>query len=81
MDILNMIPCPFCHGRGLKIEIKSTDGPVRNGRIWYRHSASVRCNKCHARGPTVPTITEGRCLSGDAEIEVKNQAIKAWNNR
>ena len=67
--------CPFCGGTSLKIESK------HNGTHYWTgtHSATVRCNKCHARGGTASCKVE-RGLHGADEI-TKQKAIEAWNRR
>lgn len=41
-------PCPFCGSTSLKVESKHNGQWSNTGT----HSATVRCNKCHARGGT-----------------------------
>lgn len=72
MDI-ELKPCPFCGSAKLKIESK------HNGK-WHNtgtHSASVRCSKCHARGPTASCKVEKGLYSADAYTEQK--AAELWN--
>ena len=72
MDI-ELKPCPFCCSTKLKIESK------HNGK-WHNtgtHSASVRCSKCHARGPTASCKVEKGLYSADAYTEQK--AAELWN--
>ena len=68
-------PCPFCGGTSLKIESK------HNGTHYYTgtHSATVRCNKCHARGGTASCKVEKGKYNADEET--KQRAIEAWNRR
>ena len=60
-------PCPFCGSTSLKIESK------HNGELYYRgtHSASVRCNKCHARGGTASSKAGAKIYSADTEAREK----------
>ena len=68
-------PCPFCGNTKLKVESK------HNGK-WHNdgtHSASVRCPKCHARGPTASCkVSESKC---GADEVTKQWAIEFWNER
>lgn len=68
-------PCPFCGSTSLKIESK------HHGTHYYSgtHSATVRCNKCHARGGTASCKVEKGKYSADRETE--QRAIEAWNRR
>lgn len=68
-------PCPFCGSTSLKVESK------HNGQ-WHdsgTHSATVRCNKCHARGSTASSKAGKRVYS--ASEEAKAKAIELWNRR
>ena len=64
-------PCPFCGGASLKVEMKKSAG----WRQSYRYTASVRCNKCHARGGTA------WCDSLCDASEAKGRAAINWNYR
>ena len=68
-------PCPFCGNTKLKVESK------HNGKWYYTgtHSATVRCSKCHARGPTASCkVSESRW---EANEETNTRAIQLWNER
>lgn len=67
--------CPFCGSRKLKVESK------HNGRTCHvgTHSATVRCQKCHARGPTASCKVAKGVWSAD-EV-TKQKAIELWNAR
>ena len=75
MDI-KLKPCPFCGSTSLKLESK------HNGTHYYTgtHSATVRCNKCHARGGTASVKVEV-VKRGRIDEETKRKAIDAWNRR
>ena len=68
-------PCPFCGNTKLKVESK------HNGTHYYTgtHSATVRCSKCHARGPTASCKVERGKYHADEET--KQRAIELWNAR
>lgn len=68
-------PCPFCGSTKLKVESK------HHGQHYYEgtHSATVRCNKCHARGPTASCKVEKGKYHADTVTEQK--AIELWNAR
>lgn len=72
MDI-ELKPCPFCGNTKLKIESK------HHGTHYYTgtHSASVRCSKCHARGPTASCKVEKYKYSADNIT--KQKAAELWN--
>ena len=72
---LEIIPCPFCGGTKLKVESK------HNGRHYYEgtHSATVRCNKCHARGPTASCkVEKGKLYVDEYTMQ---RAVELWNER
>lgn len=76
MDI-ELKPCPFCENTKLKIESKY------HGHHYYEgtHSASVRCSKCHARGPTASCKVDKENLrySYGADEVTKQKAAELWN--
>lgn len=61
-------PCPFCGSNSLKIESKHS----AKGDNEKTYTATVRCNKCHARGGTA---------SYTARIETLKRAVDLWNRR
>jgi hypothetical protein len=66
-------PCPFCRNTKLKIESK------HHGTHYYTgtHSASVRCSKCHARGPTASCkVEKGKYHTDEETIQ---RAADLWN--
>lgn len=68
-------PCPFCGGTKLKIDSKRT---FKYGK--EKHcSVTVRCMKCHARGPVVGiNMPDGRYN----EIQLcEKETSEAWNRR
>ena len=82
--------CPFCGSEKLKVDSKTS------GRFEYpskkpdpkvirykRHTVSVRCNKCKARGPTTTVLVP--CPTGHSwgvDIKaVEAEAYKVWNTR
>lgn len=71
---LEINPCPFCGNTKLKVESK------HHGHHYYEgtHSASVRCSKCHARGPTASCKVEKGKYHTDEETNRK--AIELWNS-
>ena len=75
MITLEPNPCPFCGNAKLKVESK------HHGLHYYEgtHSATVRCNKCHARGPTASCKVEKGKYHADEET--KQRAIELWNER
>lgn len=72
--------CHFCGGSKLKIDSKkSNDFRFVDGKRENRHTVTVRCNKCHARGPTV-SVWLSRGQYNAAKI-MEEEAVKAWNKR
>lgn len=68
-------PCPFCGSTKLKVESK------HHGTHYYTgtYSATVRCSKCHARGPTASCkVEKGKYHADEA---TKQKAIELWNER
>ena len=68
-------PCPFCGYTKPKIESK------HNGRTCDvgTHCATVRCGRCHARGPTASCKVQKGLWHADSATEQK--AIELWNAR
>lgn len=76
--------CPFCKGNKLKVEYKNSNKIKYINLIPYHTvTASVRCNKCHSRGPTVSM----NYLAGNSydhmrvEEDLRIRACNIWNNR
>lgn len=71
---IELKPCPFCGNTKVKVESK------HNGTHYYcgTHSASVRCSKCHARGPTASSkVEKGKYQADDQALQ---KAIELWNS-
>lgn len=85
----NLKPCPFCGGTKLKIDKKSTlYGHTGIGVRIERHTYSVRCNRCFARGGAVggkvsPYTSDPSRLPKDVTTAdtLKQKAIDLWNSR
>ena len=87
-------PCPFCSSTKLKLEKKSVLAGY-NGMEWKveRHTWSVRCNVCKARGgvvsgkviPNFDFFNRGIGAAmpewATTDDELKLKAIEAWNRR
>ncbi|MBQ8298152.1 MAG: Lar family restriction alleviation protein [Ruminococcus sp.] len=65
-------PCPFCGSVKLKLAKKRT---IYRGHKAY--VASIRCNRCNARGGTVLNLTIPYAVKEDVE----NEAARRWNRR
>lgn len=65
--------CYFCGNAKLKVESKHNGKWANTGT----HSASVRCPKCHARGPTASCKVEKARYRAD-EVTIQ-KAIELWN--
>lgn len=74
-------PCPFCGGTKLKIDQKTSSSTKWNsekGRLDKLVVVTVRCNKCHTRGPTTSTYAGFY----DSPIKMlEEKAIEVWNTR
>lgn len=68
----NLKPCPFCGSDKVKLVKK---------RVHYKghkaYVASVRCNRCNARGGTITNITVPYAVKEDVEAI----ALERWNKR
>ena len=72
MDIKS---CPFCKKNKTKVERKSGPGG-------FNVVLSVRCNVCHARGPTVSGhIKRDAKIDAEKLEKLTEKAIELWNNR
>lgn len=82
MDDLRPFPCacPFCGSHKLKAESKSSPKKLNiKTKKWEKHYAvSLRCNKCHARGPVVSITLP---YPSNALELLEDSAIEAWNVR
>ena len=80
-------PCPFCGGKKLKIEYKSS-APSKYYHNRVRHyTYSVRCNICFARGGAVGGDVLEMTTTLDifepcvTKEELIQQAVDNWNMR
>ncbi|MBQ0099387.1 MAG: Lar family restriction alleviation protein [Firmicutes bacterium] len=80
---MEMKPCPFCGSEKLKIDSKTKTGLDCNWNSVTIYSYSVRCNKCHARGPIYTNKKDRQCNEYiyKSKQEWIDEAIKLWNNR
>ncbi|MCI6516238.1 MAG: Lar family restriction alleviation protein [Lachnospiraceae bacterium] len=81
-------PCPFCGSAKLKIDKKSIlYGYNGLDMRAERHTYSVRCNVCHARGGAIGglVIVDRRATKVHEKFttddELKEKVISAWNRR
>ena len=96
MENLEIRPCPFCGFEKPKVTTKRKRiGHYEYGAPWYSATTSVRCGRCHARGPTItngqlPSIETMKLTIADmkrrnaieAEYKANEQkAIDEWNRR
>lgn len=65
-------PCPFCGSDSLKLTKRKTTYKGQKAYV-----ASVRCNRCKARGGTILNLTIPYAVKEDVE----NAACRKWNNR
>ena len=76
-----LLPCPFCGSTKLKIDQKTSSNRKWNSekqRCDKLVVVTVRCNKCHTRGPTT-SMYAGFYDNPTKVLEEK--AINAWNTR
>lgn len=80
--------CYFCGYEKLKIETKKTGiASSPSPDLYETHTATVRCRRCHARGPTQPYTIKFPALDDNdhmsnlyRETEAKRLAAELWNN-
>lgn len=74
--------CPFCGSTKLKVDSKKINRPryLETGKWEDGHTGSMRCMRCHARGPTVTVWVPRHTISGILDL-LKDAAVAAWNRR
>ena len=73
-------PCPFCGSKKLKIDSKKgSNFRYVNGKREDFHVVTVRCNRCHTRGPTT-SVYLGYGQVNAARV-MSEAATEAWNRR
>lgn len=79
--------CPFCGSNSVQLYgRKKWLGYNGLGDRLQRHKWSVRCNKCHARGP-IASGKRFRYYREDMsailkyDLDLKAEAIRKWNKR
>lgn len=79
----NLEKCPFCKGNKLKFDSKTGKDGYKHGIRFCRYTGSIRCNICHARGPTVSIEIESSRYANItyALDELMAKASDAWNTR
>ena len=76
---LKPLPCPFCGSTKLKVDQKTSSNTNSETRRCDKLVVvTVRCNKCHTRGPTVSMYAGW--YDRPAQV-LNNAAIEAWNQR
>lgn len=74
--------CPFCGKSKLKVEVKSPSKKYVKGTPYYIITGSIRCNCCHARGPTQSLVFDKQIMTTlEAEKKLTIQLIELWNSR
>lgn len=75
--------CPFCGGNKLKLDSKARKVGLQEMYDGYKakYTCSVRCNICHARGPTCTILLKTKTFTTIDEQYLSNLAFEAWNNR
>ena len=78
-----MTACPFCGSNKLKFDGKTKRSGWENGGPVDAYTGSIRCNRCHARGPTVSIKYDARSFEARkaAYEDIEKLAFDAWNNR
>ena len=84
MDIIKYERCPFCKSNKLKVESRTTNRKTYiNGEFYTKETFSIRCNACHARGPTTNCLYV-RKYSPEGENNINKaieEAWRLWNDR
>lgn len=77
--------CPFCGSNKLKFESKNNNRGMRLDDKYAgyksKHTGSIRCNKCHARGPTVSILVKDTIIGEINREKLISMAYSAWNDR
>ena len=76
-----LLPCPFCGSTKLKIDQKKGNDVKWNretGRQEKFVVVTVRCNKCHTRGPTTSMYAS---YYDSPTKALQEKAIEVWNTR
>ena len=80
-SVKKLKPCPFCGSTKLKIDQKTSSNKKFNPETKKCEKfivVTVRCNKCHTRGPT----TSMYATQYDKPTKVlQEKAIDVWNAR
>lgn len=75
-----LAPCPFCKGDKFKIDQKKSNNFRYNGAVREDcYTVTVRCNKCHARGPTTSIWLP--VTQHNAVRLLEKAAEEVWNKR
>lgn len=78
--MIELKACPFCGSTKLKIDSKrNANFRHKDGKAQYSHVVTVRCNKCHTRGPTT-SIWVDHNRSADID-QISAVAANLWNER
>lgn len=75
--------CPFCGYNRVKVDCKkSSNFRYRDGIREDCYNITVRCNKCHARGPANTIWLDYSSSRHTSPINIlKNKALESWNTR
>lgn len=74
-------PCPFCGSTKLKVDQKTSSNTKWNSETKKSEKfvvVTVRCNKCHTRGPTTSMYATFYDRPTKA---LEEKAIEVWNRR
>ena len=74
-------PCPFCGSTKLKVDWKTSSSTKWNPetkRLDKLVVVTVRCNRCHTRGPT--TSMWGGWYDRPEQV-LADAAVEKWNER
>ena len=80
--MLELKPCPFCGGTKLRLDSKKISQPRYRGPGKWEdgYTGNVRCNRCHARGPTVTVWVTQHTICRILDL-INDAADEAWNRR
>ena len=82
MNEVKALSCPFCGGTKLSAAHKKSGGfRYDNGVLKMLYVVTIRCNQCHARGPTLSEWVNQGGLSSNTMKILTQKAVNKWNSQ